>query len=391
MKIQLIDKNIGVFTKWLGIYFLCLPLGAMNIGSIGSALRILALVPVFIWFVKVHALSFNYLIKNSFLFVMICCCSVIWSINSGTSVSRSISHITFFILLISASGYNYSQDEIHYLKKCLIWASRITAVITLAFGGYLQGRLYLNGIVSEDPNYLCAYFIFGAVMCITILLTAGIKRWNKILAIFELMLYLFIILATGSRGGVFAVAASAILTLLFYTDSKGAISLTQLKKIIICLCIFGTLLLVVNYLPQDIVMRFTMGAIKDSNGTGRFELWEDAVYAFKQSTLFRQLFGYGTGTVIDITYLFPFHRNNVMHNIFVENLIEIGCVGLAVYIIYIGSFVYSSIRNKDLYSLAVIVGMIVMSFSTSLYTFKPYWNIMIFILCVSRSYCFLEE
>ena len=149
--------------------------------------------------------------------------------------------------------------------------------------------------------------------------------------------------------------------------------------------------LALSFLPEDIAVRFSASAIIESNGTGRYELWEDAINAFKHFSFPRQLVGYGTGTAINITYLFPFHRHNVMHNSFVENFIEIGYVGLIVYIIYIGSFVYSSIRNKDLYSLAVIVGMIVMSFSTSLYTFKPYWNIMIFVLCVSRSYCFLEE
>lgn len=386
MKIQLTDKNISAFTTWLGIYFLCLPLGAMNIGTIGSALRILAFVPVFIWLIKSHKVRLNYIILNSLFFVLICCVSILWSINTEASVSRSISHLTFFLMLMSVSGYFYSENEINFLKNCLVWSSRLTALITLVFGGYLQGRLYLNGIISEDPNYLCAYFIFAVVLDITIMLSAGISKWKKIVSVIELAIYIFIILATGSRGGMFSVAAAAVIILFFYSDKQGAIGLTILKKALICSCIVIALYLALSFLPDDIVIRFSASAIRESNGTGRYELWRDAISAFKHSPFLRQLAGYGTGTAINITYLFPFHRHNVMHNIFVENLIEIGCIGLFGYVLYIGSFVQCSLKNRDLFSFAVIGGMVVMSFSTSLYTFKPYWNIMLFILCVYLQY-----
>ena len=386
MKRQVIDKNIGAFTKWLGVYFLCLPLGAMNIGSIGSALKILAFVPVFIWVIKSHKVRINYIILNSLAFILMCCLSVMWSINTEASVSRSISNITFFLMLMAASGYFYSVDEIDFLKKCLVWSSRLTALITLVFGGYLQGRLYLNGVISEDPNYLCAYFIFAVVLDITIMLSAGISKRKKFLSIFELAIYIFIILATGSRGGMFSVAAAAVIILFFYSDKQGAIGLTTLKKVLICSCIAVSLYLALSFLPEDIAVRFSASAIRESNGTGRYELWKDAISAFNNSPFLRKLAGYGTGTAINITYLFPFHRHNVMHNIFVENLIEIGCIGLFSYVLYIGSFIHCSLKNRDLYCFAVICGMVVMSFSTSLYTFKPYWNIMLFILCVYLQY-----
>ena len=374
--------NIGAFTKWLGIYFFCLPLGAMNIGSIGSALKILALVPVLIWMVNSHKVRPNYIIMSSLVFILICCLSVLWSINSEISISRSISHLTFFLMLMATSGYTYFKDELNYLKRCLVWSSRATALIALVFGGFFQGRLYLNDVISEDPNYLCAYFIFAIVLDITVLLSAEATKGKKIISVFELVIYIYIILATGSRGGLFAVAAASVIVLFFYSEKNGAIGLTLLKKILICCCIGVSLFWVLSFIPDDIALRFTANAIKESNGTGRYELWEDAINAFKQFSFSRQLIGYGTGTARDITYIYPFRRSNVMHNIFIENLIEIGCIGLLSYIIYIGSFISNSIKKRDLYSTAVISGMVVMSFSTSLYTFKPYWNIMIFILCI---------
>ena len=386
MKIQLIDKNIGTFTKWLGIYFLCLPLGAMNIGSIGSALRILAFVPVLIWFLKSHSINLNYLVKNSLIFVLVCCLSIIWSISTSASISRSVSHLTFLLMLMAVSGYLYTKEEIDYLKRCLIWSSRATAVISLAFGGLFQGRLYLSGVLSEDPNYLCAYFIFAIAIDIITLLSANTKKTKKIVSVFELAIYIYIIFATGSRGGLLAVATASVIVLFFYSEKNGAIGLTLLKKIIICCCIGISLVFVLSYLPENIAMRFTANAIMESNGTGRYDLWEDAINAFKSFTFPRQLVGYGTGSANALTYVFPFRRHNVMHNTFIENLIEIGCIGLLSYIVYIGSFIYGSIIRRDLYSFAVISGMVVLSFSTSLYSFKPYWNIMFYILCVHLQY-----
>lgn len=379
-------KHNSQFVKWLGIYFFSLVVGAMNIGSLGSLLRLLAIVPVFIWLTKNHTIKINCVIVNTLFFVLICALSIVWSINFDVSISRTVSHITFLILLIAVSGYSYDENEINYLKNCLVWSSRITAIVVLMFGSYVQGRLYLGGIISEDPNYLCAYFLFASVMDVVALLSVNSSIKKKIFSVLELMIYLFIILATGSRGGVFAITSAGIIILFLYSNSKDAITITLLKKILICICIFIGLYQVTKLLPQDIMMRFSSDAIKESNGTGRYELWEDAFFAFKHSSFFRQLVGYGTGTAIDITYLFPFHRHNVMHNVFVENLIEIGFVGLSVYIINIISYIYSSIKNKDLFSLAVITGMVVMSFSTSIYAFKPYWNIMLFIMCVSKSY-----
>ncbi len=80
-----------------------------------------------------------------------------------------------------------------------------------------------------------------------------------------------------------------------------------------------------------------------------------------------------------------------MHNMFIENLIETGLIGLILYSVYIFSFWNSAKKSGDVFAAAVMAGMIVMSLSVSIYAFKPYWNIMIYILCVQNRAARREE
>ena len=378
--ISKIQDPVPQFTWWLGIYFACLVVGALAIGPFGSALRMITFIPILIWVVKKHKIILSKGLVGALPFIFWCAFTILWSIDIGSSINRAISHIMFAAVLMAASGYVYTEKEISYLKKMLVWSSRITAIVTLSMGSYVSGRLWLSGVISEDPNYLCAYFIFGAVYCLSVVLSqCNVKK--KCMAIFELLVYIYIIFATGSRGGLFAVSAALIVDLLTYGDEHSLKSAVYKRRLFASLFIIVMVIFVTELLPQNIASRFTLEAIRSSKGTGRFELWQDAFNAYENSNFLRKGVGYGTGTARLITYLFPFHRHNVFHNVFVENLLEIGIIGLCLYCLHIVTFVFMALKHRDSFQFSVIMGLIVMSLSTSIYTFKPYWNIMIFILC----------
>lgn len=386
MEYKLFPKygKIGQYTFWLGIYFLTLIVGALRIGTFGSLLKILAFIPILIWITKNHSFKKSNLIRATVPFAFWCFMSIIWSINFSASFERGKTQILFLIMLLSADGYAFNEEEIDYLKNCLVWSSRITAILALLSADFVDGRMYLNGIVQEDPNYLCAYFLFAIVSNVYLIMNKDIDRIRKFVGAVELLVYAYILLGTGSRGGMFATITSIAVIILTYKDKSGVAS-GLIKKIAIILMLYLAYYFASMFLDADIMQRFTAEAISKSNGTGRYDLWKDAINAFNNSTFFRQLVGYGTATVRDITYLFPFSRHNVVHNIFVENLIEIGSIGVVFYVLHIGVFLYVVIKNKYRYALPILAGMIVLSLSTSLYAFKPYWNILLFILCSSNS------
>lgn len=378
------DTFVSLYCRWLGIYMFCAIFGAMNIGGLGSLLKLIAFVPVAIWLFGSHRVFFNAEIKASIFFVVWCGLSTFWSIDTGDSVIRTITQVSFLLLLFSASAYDYSDYELDYLRRCLIWSSRITAIIVLLTGSYAQSRLVLSGIITENPNYICAYFLFAVSGAAINLMSGDKSKISKIISVIELIIYLYITFATGSRGGLFAVVAPVIITILFYSENKNIDISMFARKTVIIIFIVVAMGIVMSYMPSEIVNRFTAEAIKTSNGTGRYDLWEDSISAFKDSNIIRQLVGYGTATARDITYLFHFRIHNVIHNIFVESLIEIGVIGLLLYICHIASFFICAIRRREVFSYSIMLGMIVISVSSSLYAFKPYWNIMLFILCLKN-------
>lgn len=371
------------FTKWLGVYFLFLILGAVNIGTFGSCLKLIAIIPALIWLVESHRFTPSSILLSALLFSVWAFASSVWSIDLNKTIERIFSLVSFCFLLIAVSGYKYGEDEIVYLKRCLIASSRLTALVVLISGSYYEGRIYLSGIVNEDPNYLCAYFLFGIVAALLDLFGTA-KKVRKLTCLAELVIYAYIVIASGSRGGLLAILVSVLCTFLYKPKSEPGRHRGGFAIIISIPVLFAVALVASKFIDAEILNRFSVESILTSQGTGRFGLWRDAFNAYRNSSLFREFAGYGTATARDITYMFPFERHNVFHNMFVETLLELGIVGELLYIAHIVVFVKSSKREKDPFCFAVVCGMIALSISTSIYSFTPYWNIMLFIMCISQ-------
>ena len=372
--------DIGQYCRWLGIYFLCLVLGAMNIGVFGSMLKLIAIVPAGIWLMQNHAFRSTSIIARALLYIVWLTATMVWSVDVESSASRVLTQWSFLLLLVSAVNYSYSDAEIDYLRKCLIWSSRLTVIAVIVAGVYEEGRIALSGAINEDPNYLCAYFLFGVVNDIGLLMSRENTK-RKLMAVGELLIYAYIVFGTGSRGGVLAIVAAIAVFLLYYRDSNGRRIKLAARIALILVVAFGSYV-VTRILNPLVVSRFTLKSILSSGGVGRYSLWRDALRTFLESNAARRLFGYGTASIIEVTYLHSFEWHQVTHNMFLETLLEAGIIGLALYMAHIASFFRSASKMKDYYSAAVLTGMLMLSMSTSISTFKPYWNIMLLIICL---------
>lgn len=374
----------NLYIKSLSIYFMALILGAINIGPIGSLLKILGFVPILICLLENRGrYVVNKLVIGACVFLSWTMFSALWSIEGTDSFIRGLTQLSFFLMLLSASSYKYDIDEINYLRKALIWSSRLSAIVTFLFAVSLQGRLWLNGIINEDPNYLCNYFAFGVVNCIIVLCSKNDRLKHKCISFIELMLYLYIVMATGSRGGALAISVM-ILVEYFCINKNRKLSLNSLALKMLLLFFFTIgLNFITDFMAEDILNRFSMSSIASSGGTGRYQIWEDTLNAYADADVFRQFFGFGTGTAKTIASMFHFTYVNVIHNIYLENLIEVGLIGFVFYVIYIFRY-WNFTRKADYYSFAIITGLMVMSMSTSMAAFKPYWNILLYATCISR-------
>ncbi len=378
------EGTISLYVKFLSLYFVLLLLGALGIGAFGSLLRYIGLLPALFGILQIlQAKEIQLLgeLKYVLLFTVWAMLSAIWSLDSSLSLGRAWSYFTFLLLVISATGQAYNDNEINFLKNALVWSSRITIVASLLFGSYSTGRLVFSGVISEDPNYLCGYYFFSLSNAIVVLCSEETVR-KKVLAGIEIFLISYLIIATGSRGGALgAIACVLVVLIMLQVRDRGSLKATLRPIFIVAVVgVFGIILTSIS--SSSMLERFSAEAIVESNGTGRYDIWKGTIDAFSESNIFRKLCGYGSGAARLVGRLFGF-STNVTHNAFLQILIELGLVGLFFYAAHILKFAFYSFKTRDIFSFGVVVGMIVLSMSTSILTFKPYWNILIFITCLS--------
>lgn len=378
-KIKVSYKSSYLF--FLVIYILCLPLNAMNIGPFGSALKILAIIPVGIALLSGTKFKVSVPLKAQFIFTVFALFSMAWSVTLDDSIGRVVSYVLLFVLLLSGTFFTYNQEDIQRVKSALAWSSRLSALVMLIFAEYVNGRFRLMGIIKEDPNYLCAYFAFGVIFSLGVL-TGKAKALRKVLAVAELILYFYLILISGSRGGLIAIVSGAVAYLITYGDKKNK----HIIRKLILLTIAGFVIIsMIDYLPEYLRLRFTIDNVVEDGGSGRTQLWKQAIDLFSNANVFRQLFGFGTASVRWCFAYYGYYEVNVVHNMFLETLVELGIVGAVIYTIAIFSFIKMAFKFEDKFSFGVIFCMLIMSLSTSIYTFKPYFNIMLFIIIMQNT------
>lgn len=378
----MIKKNIftnrNIFVNLTAFYFLSLILGAVNMGSIGSLLKIIAFLPFFWWLLTKHAIIISKPLVSVTIFLIFYSLSVFWSIDVSYSLVGMIGSVSLLFLLFSVSGYNYTINDLNILKNALIWSSRITAIVVLFFGETLSERLTFVGILNEDPNYLCSYYLFGIVNSAEKIL--GNKLFYKIGYLVEFVIYLILVIASGSRGGVLCVAM-AILCVVYLNLFFNRKILRKFSSLLILIIVSMTLIFFLPYiLPQEVLSRFYLQEIISSQGTGRYNIWHDYLQIFINSDVLRQFIGYGNSTLPTLANIKILFKNAIAHNIFIEHLIGIGIIGLFLYLFTLWQFIKVTLKQKNIFALSVLVGMIVLTFSTSFFG-KAYWNILLYIIC----------
>ncbi len=377
-------RTVSLFVKSLSFYFVCLIFGVMNIGAVGSALKLLAALPMTIMLYERGATIRWARVNNYFLlFVLMCSLSFFWSLNRSATASRIVTQLLFVLLLYAATSYEYSDAELQYMKGALILSSRLSLAAVLLFSVLSEGRIVLEGTINEDPNYLCGYFAFGIVHAMAVLLSRAPFR-KTVVSVVELAGYLYVVVGSGSRGGTLAIAAS-ILAVFFWGGSRTQLVFTKTwKKVLLVLLFCAALVFVTGYVSQDALDRFSMEDILSTGGTGRLTIWEDTLTLFLDSSLWRKLVGYGTGAARTIVKAFSFRRDHIMHNIHLENLVEIGLIGALFYLGHTLTYLRAAWRQQDKFAFASMCCMVVLALSTSLSAYKPYWNIVLFTLCCTQ-------
>lgn len=373
--------KISKFVIALGFYFLVVILGVVDLLGIGSILKYIALIPFLCCISKINRMGLDSSWKNVKMYYYFAILSILWTVDYELTIDAVIAFASFFLLISCMSTQIYNKGEIHFLKKMLVWSSRISLVCTWLFATFSEGRLIIReAIMKEDPNYLCAYFFFGIAFCVQSFLVNE-KKLRKIICIGELLLYLFTIFCTGSRGGLFGGIVVAAIVFIKTTNIKSISAFISRFSLVGVL--FLLIPLIASLVNPDVMVRFSGEAISESDGSGRYEIWEDAIKAFESYDFFSFLFGKGINASRTVAFLYHFQRVNVMHNVFLENLIGLGIIGVSLYLMQLWTIYKKS--KIDVFCMSIFIGTIILSLSTSILFLKPVWNIQLMIACVCYS------
>lgn len=365
------DESIRPVVYGVGLYFLLAGLDCFNIGSVGSMLKLVSFIPLFLVFLDLRKLQirFSAVLVFQLLLWLLTIVSLFYSI-SVTKTSTLIKTLTLNLILVFALGAmeQYNQRELQFMQDALFAGGWIVIILMLLLSDVSKdGRLILAlGGKTSDPNYINGYFLYTfSYHCNRML------QQDKKIHIIPMIFILAVVLLTGSRGALvaFTIALFAHLCVNF-SRTKHTIRNVVLTALIIVV-LFGAFDLILEWMPENVAQRFSWDFIAEHGTTGRTGIWQFFLQHFSEDSILRMLFGHGYGTAVLVNTV----RHSGAHNLYIEDLINLGVVGLLLELATQVSVLRVFIKYRQYSLLGAYFGMIGMCLSLGLTNYKPIWNI----------------
>lgn len=373
-------KNIRFRVLILGIYILILPIDAALGNILGTISLINYIILVYI------LLRVNFLLQGEkiynlkaigkyiiyFIYFIISILVTFILAHYKISSYFMVTLIGSFIMFLGCVTDNYSVKEYEFIKKIISYSGILVICVTLLnYDQNMTGRFKLNFSRYMDPNFFaCGFILISGIYTENI-----INNKNKLRNLMVLLGIIFIILLTGSRGGLLSNISVIILTLLLY--NRGLI-----KKVM--WIIFGVIIIFLGiyilskFLPDFVIQRLEISSLIQDKGSGRADLWMNDIRIFLDSNLITQVFGNGFATHQSVL-ISNFGHGKVAHNIIFQSLIEGGIVGVFLTLrLFIHAF-FKSYRFKRYSLCAVVIGLFISGMTLDLHTARFTWNI--FFIC----------
>lgn len=364
-------------TLLLGLYFILLPLDFINVGGSTSLLKWFALLPVALalMFRQCRRLYLTQACRMLILFTGLATVSIVWTIDfSHTTVALKSLMLNSFMTLFLGACCTYNATEIRFLKVSLVLSSWLMAILLLVCGKIVDGRLILNiGYNAQDANTANGFLLFAIAYHMKLL-----DSRKNILHAPALIILISLVFATGSRGAV--VAVLGVMTLSILLNENRSLS----RRLILLGTVFILGLLAIQMFPLPLSARFSATYIKAYGSTGRMSIWQHLIDQFLNTNPFRQVLGHGYGSTVALTNLSEIEnvQGKVAHNIYLDMLLNLGILGLSIYLCMHIVFAGILHRHRERALLCTYAGFLLLCLSLSLYSFKPFWAVMTYALII---------
>jgi O-antigen ligase len=367
------SNSIVIFL--LSIYFFLSPIEDILNFGFGTMIKYIALVIIF--FILVFSLYNSYTWKFSMVdyslivLVFLFWFSSLYSKYISITVSRNISYTLLSLFFIVVSKWKYDQKSLEFLKVIIALSGLMTSFYVLYLNDFVfYNRLTLS--ILNDPNNLAA-FLFMPII-ITIHLIFNIKKpLLKLFFSLGLIIQLLSFFMTGSRGGFIGL----IIAVIIYMYSTFIKHFKTKNVLLIITMVIAIFILVKNLLPDYIYQRifaFTSYTSDLQSNTSRSAIW---MYSINNIIPYMPVMGYGSGITPLVLAEF-FNTEKGMHNTYLNLLVELGFIGLIVFMYFLFK-IYQTCRKSHSYLiLSILFGMLIIIFFLDSYPKKFLWNTLLF-------------
>lgn len=315
--------------------------------------------------IKVWAVYATYVAARSF-----------FSANIESAIYNILGVCLIFAIALLFSTQRF--DEVHRKRMIKVWL--LVGVISVLF--FLLGdRSGINQYTSRttlrilgsalDPNEFASIFVIIIPLCANELYLCKRKAYKLLLAFF-MIVCLYCVLLTSSRGALLSVLVALVyLYTKILKKSFGAFLLVSLFILI------AGFILIEYFLPMlapDVVKRFSIDALMVDQGSGRSSIWLEGINKFIDGSVLTWLFGFAYGGLRIGSFINM--STDTMHNQFVQELISNGFIGCVLYI-YLLVNVYKNMKKYNFMYLPILIGMICMSLTITMGAqVKQYWFLL---------------
>ena len=372
------ESRIKPVTYGLAFYLLLGTFDTLNIGAVGSLMKVLAFVPLAMMLLDLRKLRLRLhsLLGLQLGFWLLAMCSLFYSVALDRTLSSDIS-LTLNLMLVLMLGtlVPYNERELKLLQKALLWGCWLQIAFTLIFADVsAAGRLTLRfGNSVQDQNNNNTFFLYAfSYHCHHFLNKRERRHMVPMLLIFAM------VLLSGSRGALLAFVLTFLYHIfVYFRNSRHA--LRSMLLVLLLLAVLGAAFnLILARMPESVAVRYSWEYLEEKGATGRSAVWAYLWDVYSHSGILRMLFGHGYGTTVLVNVL----NHRVAHNLYLDNLITLGLVGMILQIASQAVIVRIFYRRKQYALLGAYVGMIGMCMSLSLTASMPMWNMMLIALAM---------
>jgi O-antigen ligase len=320
------------------------------------------------------------------LFILYAFLSVVWAIQPEFVYPRLPTALGLLLVYLVVSSYQVQKNDYETIKTMALMGGFLTALIMVyqfVSSTAIASRMALSmGDVESGLNKQGFDLLIPMAIGIGKMMEDKTKLWRK--GVFGLMVVvcIFAVIITGSRGNLSAVLGMVLVCIVSVKGLKN-------KILISGLFVLATAL-IIPFIPPFVIDRIQEAI--SSHASGRSDIWFVGWKSLEKYWFFGAGLDNFTKAYTEFIAYTPVFIgvDRASHNIFVGLLVELGLVGISIMLVAMITH-YRAIRTELLQSdndrlmlYAAFWGIIISGLSQDILWYKSFW--LLWILIVMHKY-----